>query len=176
MKCSARTRMRQWICIVSLYLCMFVSLKLKFQWSPKEAGREKAAAQEATVRQGADLKQTEINYVSMQERDRERRRERERHTYRYRYISQILATRRHKIISFHFTSFLFISFHLVMFLFFASVYKKNMLLFVLTRASFACATCACAVQGRDAYLLDTCAFVTARRTNLSVSIFGHHFN
>lgn len=140
----------------------------------KEAGREKAAAQEATVRQGADLKQTEINYVSMRERDQER--ERERDTHRYRYISQILATRRHKIISFHFTSFLFISFHLVVFLFFASVYKKNMLLFVLTRASFACATCACAVRGRDAYLLDTCAFITERRTNLSVSIFGHHFN
>lgn len=51
-----------------LYLCIVISLKLKFQWSPKEAGSEKAA-QEATVRQGADLKQTEINYVSMRERE-----------------------------------------------------------------------------------------------------------
>lgn len=144
-----------------LYLCIVISLKLKFQWSPKEAGSEKAA-QEATVRQGADLKQTEINYVSMRERDSKRGRRAERHTHTdtdtSRRYSKATATRRHKIISFHFTSFLFISFGCVSL--FASVYKKNMLLFVLTRASFACATCACAVRGRDAYLLDTCAFVT----------------
>lgn len=147
-----------------LYLCIVISLKLKFQWSPKEAGSEKAA-QEATVRQGADLKQTEINYVSMRERERQWEGERDTHTDTdtSRRYSKATATRRHKIISFHFTSFLFISFHFISFgcvSLFASVYKKNMLLFVLTRASFACATCACAVRGRDAYLLDTCAFVT----------------
>lgn len=157
MKCSTRTRMRQWICMC----CIFVSLYL-WNWNSNEARRRQAAKRQRRKQQSDKAQTLNKQKLIMFRCERERQWEGERDTHTdtdtSRRYSKATATRRHKIISFHITSFLFISFGCVSL--FASVYKKNMLLFVLTRASFACATCACAVRGRDAYLLDTCAFVT----------------
>lgn len=148
-----------------MYLCIFeIEIPMKPQGGRAEQRKGNSSRAGRRKQQSRDKAQTlNKQKLIMFRCEREGESEgRERET-------ETATARRHKIISFHFTSFLFISFVSL-----PSVYKKNMLLFVLTRVL----PLRVRVLQRcvSAGYMCICQCTQCISIYLSAAIFGHHFN